>query len=172
MDEHVEHVHVHEGSDVSARTFILFFVIFLVFTAIAFVVVKWSYFALVKYENARQGDVPTRIAPPKTEIPENLALTAGGPEVSTLPQNAPLLQADPARDMQVMRAQQNAKLTSYGWIDREAGVVHVPIDKAMAFALERSMVKAQTAESATTAAPAAVAPAKAVAPVASAPAAH
>ena len=35
------------------------------------------------------------------------------------------------------RAQQEAQLTSYGWVDREAGIVHIPIDVAMKQVVER-----------------------------------
>jgi len=149
MDEKVHHgPHVHGGAVVHACPLVIFFVVFLVFTAIAFVVVKWSYHALVKYENAQQGDVMTRVARPASEIPKSLGFSSGNPEVSTLPQNAPMLQADPVKDMQAMRSEQEAKLSSYGWVDREKGVVHVPIDRAMTFVIERSMVKAQATEAA------------------------
>jgi len=175
MDDHAQngtHVHVHEGSDVHARPLILFFVIFAIFTAIAFVVVKWSYHALVKYENAQQGDVPTLVARPASEIPKSIGSSSGAPTVATLPQNAPMLQADPVRDMQAMRAEQEAKLTSYGWVDRDKGLVHIPIDRAMAFTLERSMVKAQAAESVAASPMPTNAPATPAAAAAPAPAAH
>lgn len=151
MDEHVHHdakAKGYEDTDVHVGPFVWSFVAFAIVTAIAFVLVTWSYKSLVKFENARQADAPTRVASPKTEIPKSLDLRAGGPEVTALPQNAPMLQADPVKDMVAMRAEQEGKLTSYGWIDREKGVVHVPIEKAMAFTLERSMVKAQAAEAA------------------------
>lgn len=152
MDEHVQHdAHAkgYEDTDVHARPLFWFFVVFAVFMVIAYVLVTWSYRALVKFEESRQADVLTRVAAPRTEIPESLDLRAGGPIVTSLPQGAPMLQADPVKDMQAMRAEQEGKLNSYGWIDREKGVVHVPIEKAMAFTLERSMVKAQAAEAAT-----------------------
>ncbi|MGK2857297.1 MAG: hypothetical protein ACSLFQ_08830 [Thermoanaerobaculia bacterium] len=160
MDEHVHHdAHAkgYEDTDIHVRPFAWFFVVFAIVTAIAFVLVSWSYKALVRFENARQAEVLTRVAAPKSEIPKELDLRAGGPEVATLPQNAPMLQADPVKDMDAMFAEQEGKLNSYGWLDREKGVVHVPIEKAMAFALERSMVKAQAAEQVAPAAAAAVA---------------
>ena len=30
-----------------------------------------------------------------------------------------------------MRAQEEARLNSYGWIDEENGIVHIPIERAM-----------------------------------------
>jgi hypothetical protein len=44
---------------------------------------------------------------------------------------APTLQTDPARDLQEFRSREDARLDSYGWVDREKGVVHVPIGQAM-----------------------------------------
>lgn len=152
MDEHVDHdakAKGYEDTDIHVRPLVWFFVAFVIVTAIGFVVVDLSYKALTKFENARQAEALTRVAAPKTEIPKSLDLRAGAPEVTALPQNAPMLQADPVKDMIAMRAEQEARLTSYGWIDREKGVVHIPIEKAMAFTLERSMVKAQAAEAAT-----------------------
>jgi hypothetical protein len=148
-----EHVHSHEGTDVKARPLALFFVAFLALCGIGFVIAKWGYDALVKYENARQKDKVTRVTAQKSEIPETLKLRAGGPEVATLPSTESMLQPDPVRDMNAMRDAQLGRLSSYGWVDREKGVVHIPIEKAMAMAIERSMVKAQAPELASTAAP-------------------
>jgi hypothetical protein len=147
MDEHNHHeAHAHEGSDVHARPLVLFFVAFLVVGALSFVIVKWSYHALVKFTNARQGDKITLVTEKPAEIPPSLELRNGLPDVKTLPATGSLLQPDPVRDMSEMRAAQLGKLNSYGWIDRDKGIVHVPIEKAMAMAIERSMVKAQAPE--------------------------
>jgi hypothetical protein len=148
-----DHSHLHEGGDVKARPLLLFGVIFLVFSALSFVLVKWSYDALVKFENARQNDKLTLVDPgKKAAIPESLKLRAGEPEVTTLPSTGSLLQPDPVRDMNEMRTAQLSKLNSYGWVDREKGIVHIPVEKAMAMAIERSMVRAQAPEQAPAAA--------------------
>lgn len=36
-----------------------------------------------------------------------------------------------------LRAEQGARLGSYGWVDRSAGVIHVPIERAMEQVLAR-----------------------------------
>jgi hypothetical protein len=36
-----------------------------------------------------------------------------------------------------LRAEQGARLESYGWVDRSAGVIHVPIERAMEQVLVR-----------------------------------
>ena len=38
-----------------------------------------------------------------------------------------------------LKAEQRAVLTSYGWLDKANGVVHIPIDRAMALTLERGL---------------------------------
>lgn len=48
------------------------------------------------------------------------------------PAPAPLLQTSPRFDMGVYRANVDAYLHSYGWVDRGAGLVHIPIDRAIA----------------------------------------
>lgn len=44
---------------------------------------------------------------------------------------APRLQVSPVQDLQRLRALEDAVLYSYGWIDREAGIARIPIERAM-----------------------------------------
>jgi len=46
------------------------------------------------------------------------------------PPPEPRLQTAPADDLRQMRAAEEKQLTTYGWVDREAGIVHVPIERA------------------------------------------
>jgi hypothetical protein len=50
----------------------------------------------------------------------------------------PRLQTMPGDDLTRYRAAQDGKLTSYGWVDRNAGVVHIPIDRAIELMAERA----------------------------------
>ena len=43
----------------------------------------------------------------------------------------PRLQVYAARHWKDFQAAERARLSTYGWMDRSAGVVHVPIDRAM-----------------------------------------
>lgn len=47
------------------------------------------------------------------------------------PPPGPRLQAAPERDLEQWRARQNALKTSYGWQDEAAGVVRIPVGRAM-----------------------------------------
>jgi hypothetical protein len=51
----------------------------------------------------------------------------------------PRLQRDPVEDMEQMQAENEAVLNSYGWVDEEAGIVHIPIERAMELTLERGL---------------------------------
>jgi hypothetical protein len=51
----------------------------------------------------------------------------------------PTLQADPAVAMRRFRKEQQAILSSYGWVDKAQGVVRLPIDVAMDLAIQRGI---------------------------------
>jgi hypothetical protein len=58
--------------------------------------------------------------------------SVAGPSDAPRGQSAtPRLQIDPSADLAGHRALEQRELTSYGWIDRQNGVVRIPIDKAM-----------------------------------------
>ena len=41
------------------------------------------------------------------------------------------LQVDAQNEMRQMRAAEDTMLNSYGWVDKDAGVVRIPVDRAM-----------------------------------------
>ncbi len=51
--------------------------------------------------------------------------------------DTPHLQAEPGPDLRRMRAISEQGLHRYGWVDQEAGVVHIPIERAMALYVRR-----------------------------------
>lgn len=52
----------------------------------------------------------------------------------------PRLQVVPAADLQRLRATEQELLTTYGWVDRERGIVRIPVERAMDLLLERGLV--------------------------------
>lgn len=44
---------------------------------------------------------------------------------------APRLQRDPRADLEALRARDARILGTYGWVDREAGIARIPIERAM-----------------------------------------
>jgi hypothetical protein len=56
----------------------------------------------------------------------------------TLPPE-PRLQVEAPKELRALRAAEDAVLTSYGWVNKEAGVARVPIQRAMQLVLERGL---------------------------------
>jgi hypothetical protein len=52
---------------------------------------------------------------------------------------APALQTSPAGDLRAQRSKEEATLGSYGWIDRQAGVIRIPIERAIELTAERGL---------------------------------
>jgi len=57
-------------------------------------------------------------------------------EDSQIPPN-PRIEEHPAIEIQQLHAEEERILSSYGWVDKKAGVVRIPIDRAMELQLER-----------------------------------
>ena len=125
--DHNPGVH-HETTDVNISAIILSGVALIV-SAVLISFVVW---VLFKYFESREA---RRLAP---EYP--LAATQ---EVRVPPE--PRLQTDPRQDLQDLRAQENQILNSYGWIDKNTGVVRIPIDEAMKLVVQRGLPSRQQA---------------------------
>lgn len=63
----------------------------------------------------------------------------------TLPPK-PRLQVQPHVELQEYCAAQQQHVSTYGWVDRESGVVRIPVDRAMDLVLERGLPSRPTAE--------------------------
>lgn len=56
---------------------------------------------------------------------------------------SPPLQSAPAVDLRALREQKRAMLSEYRWIDRDLGIVRIPIEQAMEVLIARNPVKTQ-----------------------------
>lgn len=59
----------------------------------------------------------------------------------------PKLQVDPATEINKFREEENKKLKTYGWVSKDNGIVHIPIDQAMKLVANDRLVSADTAKS-------------------------
>jgi hypothetical protein len=118
-----DHVVVHhETSDVNIGG-IFGFAFGLFMTGVAIHVVAWLLFALFAGREAR------RVMP---EFP-----LAAGQESRVPPE--PRLQTNPRRDLHDLRTAEDMVLTSYGWVDKNAGIARIPIREAMKLTVERGL---------------------------------
>ena len=111
-----------ETSDVSIGG-VVGFGISLIITLVVVFGLVWLFYSFLRREAAR---------PVPSEFP--LAATS----MRRLPPE-PRLQTDPREDLQNLRANENQVLTTYGWVDRNAGVVRIPIEQAMKLTVERGL---------------------------------
>jgi hypothetical protein len=51
----------------------------------------------------------------------------------------PRLQTQPFKDVYLLRQGENEKLHGYGWVDKEAGITHIPIERAMDVLIEKGL---------------------------------
>lgn len=55
------------------------------------------------------------------------------------PPPGPRLLPNPPEELHKYLASERRRLNSYGWVNREAGVVHIPIERAMELVLQRGL---------------------------------
>jgi hypothetical protein len=137
----------HEPRDVPVRAVVGFGVGLLV-AAVAIHVGIWLFFRFLQERAERRDTAPTTLAARRPvegpHLPERLF-----PE--------PRLERFPFAARESLRKEEDARLTSYGWVDRNHGVVRIPIEKAMELIARRGVPPATGGAPAPAAAPAAAA---------------
>ncbi len=108
----------HESVDLKVRPIALFALVLLLLCLATMVVAKAFLFAHV---------------PEQSRAPAQLPLAA--PQVAP----APRLQDQPRQDMLEFRQREHRVTTEYALIDRERGIVRVPLDVALERVLERGL---------------------------------
>jgi hypothetical protein len=63
----------------------------------------------------------------------------------------PRLQQFPVNELYEHRMQEGTQLTNYGWVDKNAGVVHIPIEDAMRLVVERGVLTSRPQQGTATA---------------------
>lgn len=110
----------HEASDVSARGILIFGAVL----AFVGVVIHVALYGLLTYYDRREARRWAAVdSYERTEEPP--------PE--------PRLQVAPRTDLVEMRRAEDRLLQSYGWIDREKGIVRMPIERGMEIIAERGL---------------------------------
>lgn len=119
---HTTSAHVHEDSDVSIRGLAIFLAGLTVTMIISGAVVVWLFNIFLK--QAEEADVS----------PSPLAESA-----APAPPRGPLLQIAERYDLRVHRESQEKLIHETAWIDRQQGVVRIPIERAIELTAERGL---------------------------------
>lgn len=123
-----------EETDVATRPIVTAVVALSVFTLI-FTGVAHLYFHFLAASH--QGDVPATAAQWKIGDFGTAAQHAASEDAKKVVE--PRLQVDPKADLVALREHEAKALGSYGWVDKEAGIAQVPIEKAKAMLLAKGL---------------------------------
>lgn len=115
--------HAHESTDVNLRALALFGVAMIVGAAVLHIVL-WGVYSRFEAEE-RLGENPQ----------PRFVERGGDPDV-------PVLQPDPHEDLVRLREDEREVIDGYGWVDRGAGIVRIPVDRAIDLVAERGLPRA------------------------------
>jgi hypothetical protein len=110
-----------EPSDISVPG-VLFTGLGVLVCTIAIVSIMYLLFSYMRSSKLREAAPPSPLSRDLPSLP---------PE--------PRLQASPSLDYRTMRDQANWELNHYQWIDRQKGIVAIPIDRAMDLVVQRGI---------------------------------
>jgi hypothetical protein len=110
-------VHLHDEQEVAVRGIVYFGIVLVATIVVVAMICGWLF-----------GFLPN----------EQVARTTGAQGRRTAPPG-PQLQVDAPEDLRRIRESDQAILNSYGWIDKEQGVVRLPIGRAMDLLAERGL---------------------------------
>lgn len=115
-----------ENTDINGRGVVL--------AGAGLLIVLWIIVVLVYFVFAFLAYYRAVVSPP--------ALPLAGELRSAPP--APRIQATPRVDLQHLRAYEDSELHKYAWVDRQKGIVTIPIERAMQIIAERGIPPQKT----------------------------
>lgn len=110
----------HELSDLSPRT-ISYFGVGLAALIIVVLVISYGALVWLRHSAGRRAEPPSPLS------------------ITREPTPGPQLLVEPGRAMKAMRQEEEARLKSYGWIDQEKGIAHIPIERAIDILANRGL---------------------------------
>jgi hypothetical protein len=122
----------HEESDVNVRALLWSVVIFIVFAGLTHLILYLQFHAYARYFRNETSQPLTMMARPSA-VPATPRLQPL--QTNALPPNA----TTPVKDMEEMRAAEEQAMNKAGWVDRQKGVVRLPIDVAKKLVVQRGL---------------------------------
>lgn len=121
-----------EQEDLGAKPILIFLAALIVGCLLVALVLRGMYRYLDAYQN-HQETMQSPLVPQSTA--DTRVIEPG--HVARFPQ--PRLEATETTEINAFRLQEAQTLHSYGWVDQEAGVVRIPIDRAMELLAQRGL---------------------------------
>jgi hypothetical protein len=125
----------HEKSDVDVRALLWSVVIFIIFGAVTHLLLYMQFNVFRQmFRGATNAPLTAVARPPDAAVPQEPRLQ---PFLNGNPPNT----NTPVTDMEQMRNTEERALRTAGWVDREKGIVRLPIGTAKALAVQRLGVR-------------------------------
>jgi hypothetical protein len=140
MSEPMNHGH-HEGAyereDLTARSVFTFLIGLAVMGVLVFGFLKLMIGALESYNRNHQPK-QNPLVTKKVPVPESTTADKSREGIEgVFPK--PRLEEDEIHELREFRDGEEEKLATYGWVDQNAGTVHIPIDRAMQLIVDRGL---------------------------------
>jgi hypothetical protein len=121
-----------EREDLGAKPILIFLLGLIIGCVLVALVLKGLYSYLDGYENRRQP-----VQNPLVQQTTADTRTVESGDITKFPQ--PRLETNEPMEINDFRVQEEKTLHSYGWVDQQAGVVRIPIDRAMELVAQRGL---------------------------------
>jgi len=131
--KHSEHSDVgFEHQDLSARAVFTFLIGLALAGVLVYFVIWGIYSSMDAYERRHEPPQSPLVKPEETDT-----RIVSPAEVMKFPQ--PRLERNERLEINDFRLKEEQTLNSYGWVDEKAGVVHIPIERAMELVAKRGL---------------------------------
>jgi hypothetical protein len=131
IDGHNQEVEF-EREDLAAKPILLFLGALVLICVLVALVLRGLYSYLDAYDNRHQLPQNPLVQPSAASTRD----VAPG-DITKFPE--PRLESSERQEINNFRMQEEKTLNSYGWVDQSAGVVHIPIDRAMQLLAQRGL---------------------------------
>lgn len=138
MSDHQKKFHQNHGDDIgfehqdlSSRPIFGFLISLAIFGVLTYYVL-WGMFHFLDAYN-RRHQAPTN---PMVKVEEDTRIVTPA-TIQQFPE--PRLEDDERTELNGFRLHEEQQLNSYGWVDQNAGVVHIPIEQAMKLIVQRGL---------------------------------
>jgi hypothetical protein len=127
-DRHDNPVVEGEPTDVNVRAILWLLLVLSAGCVVVFTAMWWLREGFLAREQAANPALTPLAERESVRLPRDL---------NKLP--SPRLHADDREELEALRAYEKERLTTYGWVDRESGVVRIPVNEAMRLVAEEGL---------------------------------
>jgi hypothetical protein len=136
-DGHSGHETEFESEDLGSRGIFAFMIGLAVSGIIIYFIIVGMYRFLDRYERS-QMTTASPLVSPKGDM--SRMMTQGEVDKIFKDNGAPMLETDERTELRKFLMDQEDQLNSYGWVDQNAGVAHIPIERAMELIVQRNEI--------------------------------